>query len=145
VARKLGPEQIERLLAAMVHPPPPLEHEPTWIWNVQLAAALAAARSDTGRAGSLRRDALLSLVYGPDDWTTVAGIVAITEVARELGPGPAAGEGYEALRELAHSIPRPGYCCWEFALLHNLLRHPMCTDPVRRQAEDWLKKLEDES
>jgi tetratricopeptide (TPR) repeat protein len=145
VARDTGPGHLESVLAVMVHPSPPPENEKTWIWipHLQLAAALVAARIDGGWEGSLRRDALLSLVYGPDDWTTVAGIVAITQVALELGRGPAAEEGYHALLNMAHSIPRPGYCCWEFARSTTCAAIPPARTPSGQQAGKWLNKLED--
>ena len=147
IAARIGPAQLESVLAVMVHPNTPPENEETWVWipHLQLAAALVAAHIDNGWKGSLRREALLSLVLGPDDWTTVAGMVAMTQVAREPDNRDAAEEGYRILNNLASSIARPGYCCWESARLQCILHHPMCDDSARKMARQRLDELEDQS
>ena len=147
IAHRIGPGQLESVLAVMVHPTTPPENEDAWVWisHLQVAAALVAAHIDSGWENSLRREALMSLVLGPDDWTTVAGMVAMTQVAREPGDREAAEEGYRILVDMANSIARPGYCCWESARLHCILRHPMCDDSARKTAHQQLDEIEDQS
>ena len=147
IAHRIGPAQLESVLALMVHPTMPPENEATWVWipHLQVAAALVAAHIDNGWANSLRREALLSLVLGPDDWTTVAGMVAMTQVAREPGNREAAEEGYRILIDLADLIARPGYCCWESARLQCILRHPMCDNSARKTAHQQLDEIKDQT
>jgi tetratricopeptide (TPR) repeat protein len=83
LGRELGPGTIEQLLAAMLHvPPAPADWTPwDWTMHVQVAAALTIAFVDEGWAESARHAALMSLVNGSVDWTSVAGLVALTRLA----------------------------------------------------------------
>jgi hypothetical protein len=85
ISAKLGTKSIPDLMAVMVHPPERPRNFPIWNWiqHVQVAAALIIARSEGGWTGSERRNALLSLALGPMDWTTNAGIIALTQLALE--------------------------------------------------------------
>jgi hypothetical protein len=47
-----------------------------------VAAALVATKIDAGWEGSLRRQALFDLLYGPTDWATSAAIIAACNLAR---------------------------------------------------------------
>lgn len=84
----LGVGAIEALLGAMVHPPPMPEGWAPWYWRQQvvIAAGLVVAFVETGWPETGRRAALRSLLFGPVDWTTTAGIVAMTELAYRGGP-----------------------------------------------------------
>lgn len=83
LGRRLGPSALEDVLATMVHPPPRPDGWAPWYWRQQVivAAALVLAFVEEGWAESGRRAALHSLLFGPVDWTTTAGIVAMTELA----------------------------------------------------------------
>lgn len=82
--QELGPQGLGDLLAVMAHPSAPPDARPAWDWirQAQIASALTIAQlGDSMWEGSLRRDALLSLVYGPMDWSGVAGLVALASLA----------------------------------------------------------------
>ncbi|MCA9610564.1 MAG: hypothetical protein KC619_33440, partial [Myxococcales bacterium] len=98
--QRLGVEAIEGLLGAMVHPPPMPEGWAPWYWRQQVvvAAALIVAFVDQGWPETGRRAALRSLLFGPIDWTTTAGIVAMTELA--FRGGDARDEALEWFAEL---------------------------------------------
>jgi tetratricopeptide (TPR) repeat protein len=74
----------KEIAATMVHPgdPPQGTDAFEWIFCRQIAAALVLAGIDEGWPGSQRRAALTSLLYGPVDWTTTAGLIALVEIAR---------------------------------------------------------------
>jgi tetratricopeptide (TPR) repeat protein len=84
LSQELGPQALDDLLAVMVHPSAPPDARPAWDWirQLQIASALTIAQlGDSAWEGSLRRDALLSLVYGPMDWAGVAALVALASLA----------------------------------------------------------------
>ncbi|MCZ7687610.1 MAG: hypothetical protein M5U28_56280 [Sandaracinaceae bacterium] len=86
--KRLGVVAIEGLLATMAHPPPMPQGWAPWFWRQQvvMAAALLVAFVEDGWPETGRRAALRSLLFGPIDWTTTAGIVAMTELAYRGGP-----------------------------------------------------------
>ncbi|HEX8911089.1 MAG TPA: tetratricopeptide repeat protein, partial [Humisphaera sp.] len=144
VAAKLGPKAVPALLAAMVHPPTPPEGWPAWTWvqRVQHAAAFVAARVDAGWAGSARRGALLSMLRGPVDWTTNAGIAALTQLAVEEPTDEIVGEATAMVVELAEARPHPGYCCYEHAMVCQALRLPRLDARMRQELLGWKMNLE---
>src|SRR5260221_9994683 len=84
LSKELGPQALGDLLGVMVHPPTASDGRPAWDWIRQVQIASALTISQLGYAtweGSIRRDALLSLVYGPMDWSGVAGLVALASLA----------------------------------------------------------------
>jgi hypothetical protein len=85
VARNLRAEDLPRVLAVMVHPPPPPAYVEPWDWylRVQVAAALVASHLGGGAwAEAPRRKALEDIMDGPGDWTNTAAIIALLDVAR---------------------------------------------------------------
>jgi hypothetical protein len=72
------------LLGCQVAPPPrPPGLEPwDWRFRCQVAAALGLAQIDAGWAGSRRREALRTLLLGPLDWATTAGVIAMVALIR---------------------------------------------------------------
>jgi tetratricopeptide (TPR) repeat protein len=98
LCQELGPQVLDDLFAVMVYPPAPPDARPAWDWirQVQIASALAMAQlGDSSWEGSLRRDALLSLVYGPMDWSGVAALVALASLAtHESALAPSVEEIY---------------------------------------------------
>ncbi|MEZ6187443.1 MAG: hypothetical protein R3F62_20840 [Planctomycetota bacterium] len=77
---ELGPEALVGLLGSMVHPPEAPGGRPSGsqVFLRQVAAALTISVLDTGWEGSTRAAGLRSLLLGPCDWTTTAGILAAT-------------------------------------------------------------------
>jgi tetratricopeptide (TPR) repeat protein len=117
VAAEMGTGKVPELLAVMVHPPalPPGAHALAWLPRVQLAAAQVLGQIDEGWEQSARRQALLSLLYGPWDWTTCAAIRTLAWIAREE---PAhATDVHHAFERLATHAPDEGHWDW-LALLY---------------------------
>ena len=119
IPRRLPDLTPEALLSCVVHPPP----VPTgpnapnvlaWLGRVQLAVADAAAHLDEDWKPSKRRDALLSLLHGPMDWSTNAAILAASRLTRDE-PALSLDIG-EAFAELEASRPDEGAVCWEQTL-----------------------------
>jgi hypothetical protein len=102
-----------------------------WVFRRQIAAALTMAHVDKGWKGSRRQDALLTLLYGPVDWTATAALVAMIEIARNE---PAhTSEIMAMLREELEGVVNPiRWSCIQQPLLDLLERLPI---------EDDLRKL----
>lgn len=141
LGERWGREALPVLLGSMAHPPEPPDDRDAWSWvrHVLFAAALALAYVDTGWRGSLRRLVLLSLARGPMDWSVEAAVVALAHLARsdpEIEQ-EVAGE----LIDMATSIPRPGRCCYEPAVLIQLLELPSLPPELREPLEAQLDAL----
>lgn len=127
----------EDILGMMVHPSPPPEGIPMWVWLplLQVAAATCISVFDEPEwEGSARRDALLDVLRGPMDWSVSAAAVVLGEVAQEFQPEDAPRQ--EILAELlaTHAnAPTTGYTCYMDALLATLLRFPEITEEQRAQ------------
>jgi tetratricopeptide (TPR) repeat protein len=78
VVAHVTPLGLAHALAVMVRPPPVPEHVPPWTWltRVQIAAALVAVRLPGGI------EALLDVLWGPDDGTVEAAGLALADAAR---------------------------------------------------------------
>ena len=138
-ARDLGPGAARDLLAVMVHPPPAATDVPAFAWipRVQTAAALIAARLDEGWDRSVRRRALECLLFGPVDWTTVAGVIALAQLA--------VAEGIDVrplFMQRLRETPKGGYCCYIHALVCCSLRLPHLEPDERDEFEAWRDDLE---
>lgn len=99
---------VEPMLAVMVYPPERPEGIPPWSWlfRVQVAAALAlAAMAARAGEGSPGWEALMSLLFGPIDWTTTAAIIATWHLARRE-PGLEAA-AVKVLRSLMREAQSP--------------------------------------
>lgn len=76
-------------LHAMLHPLMPVEAVqmgPLWLTMWQSAALVGLAHSESGWSGSERRRALLSVLWGPIDWSMAAAIRVLGELAlRDAG------------------------------------------------------------
>lgn len=141
VADDLGPSRIAEILATMVHPPamPPAWSAISWLPRVQLAAAQVAAQIDTGWEGSVRREALLSALFGPSDWTTQAAIRAMSMLGRENeGLSFKIGEAFE---KLSKNRPSFGFCCWEHTLYSCWMRLPHLHTKERNDLEERLRDI----
>ena len=143
-AQKFTEEQIPQLLAAMVNPPPTPKGNDSleWIPRVQLAAAQIIAHIGTGWQTSARRDALLSALFGPRDWITVAAIITLTHLAEEKREIEAdVDEAFKAVREF---IPDGGYCCFEHALFACWQWLPSLTMEQKRSLHERVLDLEED-
>jgi tetratricopeptide (TPR) repeat protein len=141
-AAKVEATDAGSILAVMVHPPalPPGEDVLRWLPRVQLAAARLLAHLDGAWHTSLRRDALLSALWGPRDWTTIAAIIVMTQIARH--DDSTATDIRDAFATLADHRPEDGFCCYEHALYSNWILLPCIPDKERRALEKELKRLE---
>ena len=139
VAEALGREAVEPILAVMVHPPPmPAGTDAlAWLARLQLAAAQVLAWIDEGWEGSARRRALLSLLYGPFDWTTAVAIRVLARLARE--EQAYALKIHECFEQLERSVPKQGHWDWVAVLYREWRTLPFLFDQEREE----LKRKEE--
>lgn len=142
VAEEIGPGRVQEVLSVMVHPPPVPEGSGALMWlpRVQLAAAQVAGQVDAGWEGSARREALLSVLLGPQDWATEAAIRVLARLGSE-------NEAYapnihEAFEQLEGHRPDSGYCCWEVTLYRSWLELPHLFPKERQDLERKLRETE---
>jgi tetratricopeptide (TPR) repeat protein len=138
VAEQLGPQALADILATMIHPPPmpPARDALEFVPRIQLEAMHVAAQVDDGWQGSQRRAALMSVLFGPMDWTTNAAIDVLAYLA-ERNPAYAY-DIHKSFQFLEQNCPTSGYCCWRNNLYHRWLSLPLLYD---REREDLRKKL----
>ena len=141
IGSNISTKDIEDLLATMVNIPinKSTQEFSTWMWiiRVQIAAALLIASTEKTWEGSKRKEALLSLIYGPPDWVGVAGIVALTEIVIDQP------EYYKDIIEIfSEMIQNHPNFAWtlEFPLMANVLRIPSLDKNTRKMFEEYLKK-----
>lgn len=147
LARRFGEGAVKDVLGTMVHPPAGPDGAPVdeWMFRVQVVAAFVAARlgdaAPTSWATSTGGRALASLLGGPIDWSTTAGIIAATELAREV---PDLGKPIAAL--LSPLVEEPTspihYGCVVRPVVYCILRIPAVADDVRRRAVAIRKELD---
>jgi tetratricopeptide (TPR) repeat protein len=144
VAEQLGPTRVGEILATMVHPPPVPSggHALAWLPRVQHAAAQVAAQVDEGWQGSARREALLSVLLGPQDWTTVAAIRALARIGSQHEA--LAHDIHQAFERLAAQRPDGGYCSWEIPLYQHWLQLPLLFPHEREAFQKKLRELAEE-
>lgn len=131
VAQALGVERLTEILAVMVHPPaaPSGVAALAWLPRLQLAAAQVAGQIDEGWIGSARREALMSVLYGPWDWTTCAAIRVLAWIAREE---PAhATDIHQAFERLEKHVPSEGHWDWIDVLYQHWQTIPCLFDTER--------------
>lgn len=127
IARSLTVGDLPALLATMVHPAkcPDPKREAEWILRHQVAAALITLQVREGPLeGSPAEAAMLSLLFGPMDWTNIAGIIALAYEA-------ATAQNHAVSTRIAHQFidrlkatPRPGDCCFSFSAFWALANLP---------------------
>jgi tetratricopeptide (TPR) repeat protein len=106
----------ETLLACIGRPPLPPEGTPVlaWISRVHLAVTDALAHLGDGWDASPRRDALLSVLHGPMDWSTGSAALSLARLTRDE---PALClEVHRAFEALQAARPDAGAVCWETPL-----------------------------
>jgi tetratricopeptide (TPR) repeat protein len=143
LARELGPQRVDDLLATMVYPPGAAhaDRPAAWVYHVQAAAALVLAHVDEGWEGSLRRKALLALANGPMDWTVDAALVALSALARS--EEDAASEIDRLFRSLRQNLPADGEACYFPALMWCSLRLPNLEDKEKEAIRERLQRWQD--
>lgn len=142
VAMSAGPQAVQAFMSVFTNPPPPPSDFDgvTWMYRCQVAAALIVSHMGPWEGGPAR-PALYSLVSGPSDWTTIAGIIALSFRAGDSPQIRAEVEGvYKWLRGLISPV---GFTPWESALVDcwlSLGNHP---EPFRQELLAWQKQYED--
>lgn len=142
VAAHLGPERVGEVLATMVQPPAPPAGVGAlaWLPRVQLAAAQVVAQVEERWENSARRDALFSVLLGPQDWATEAAIRVLARLGRE--DETLAFDIHQAFQRLADHRPDDGYCCWEDTLYRSWLELPLLFPKEREELEGKLRVIE---
>ncbi|MDC3379175.1 hypothetical protein OAX78_02725 [Planctomycetota bacterium] len=142
VGPELGPAQVEQLLAVAVNPPAVrgAVDPVAWVRRVQLTVAQVAAHLDTGWEGSVRREALLSLLLGPRDWLTEMAIVVLTQLVHDcpLIANPVA----EAFFKLSEATPDSGAVPYEHTLYSHWLGFPNLYPNEREELQMRLEAIE---
>ncbi|HTJ46034.1 MAG TPA: tetratricopeptide repeat protein [Kofleriaceae bacterium] len=144
LARELGPNALQHLLAALTFPPKPPGSNwrvLTWTQRAQVATTLVIAHLDEGWNGSLRQKALYSLLYGPTDWTTSAAIVVLGYLART--DATIRAEVLQAFAWMQSIIPKQGFTCWEYPLACVWLSMPGLDDVTKKRLEQWKEAILD--
>lgn len=139
IAQQAGPDWAHAFFAVLTDPPPPPDHGEfdafIWTYRCQVAVALVLSHLGPWESG-LARPALYSLVYGPSDWVTAAGLIALGWRAR-ANPGlrPEVEAVFQWLRG---QVPKQGFTCWELPLAQlwlGLGGHP---EHLVKDLEAWL-------
>lgn len=141
VAQQFGPDWVHAFLALMTDPPPPPEHggydAGYWLYRCQIATALVLSQLGPWSDGP-GRNAVFALVYGPSDWTTVAGLVALA--ARARAGGAVQSEVEQVWSWLRGQIPERGFTAWELPL-YELWRSLEGLAPERKaQLDEWIER-----
>lgn len=142
VATKLGTQRCAEILSVATYPPPVPEgsYALEWIPRIQLCVAQVLANIDTGWDGSIRSSALLSMLFGPSDWTVSAAIRAMSWIARteQIYQLPI----HECFKRLEKTIPQnDGYCCWAETLYEQWLNFPFLFESERTELNNKLESL----
>jgi hypothetical protein len=117
LAQQVGPNGAHALLAVLLNPPPPPREFDgvTWFYRCQLATAAVLSHLGPWTTGP-GRAALYSMIGGPSDWVTIAGIVALAWRAGDAPNVRAEVEG--VFSWLRTQIPKEGFTPWEGALAY---------------------------
>jgi len=142
LAGQLTEKHIQQLLAVMLYPPQsqPPHRVWDWVYRVQLASALTIAYIGEDWEKSERRKALISLAFGPMDWTIDAGLFALAKLA-QADPN-IAGEVVKVYRRVYGNMPSSGHISYIYALTELGLKLPSLPSDFRQQLEqlkrDWF-------
>ncbi len=142
VATSAGPQAVQAFMSVFTNPPPPPADFDgvTWTFRCQVAAAVIVSHMGPWEGGPAR-PALYSLVSGPSDWTTIAGIIALSFRA---GDSPQVRGEVEGMYKWLRSLIAPvGFTPWESALVDcwlSLGNHP---EPFKAELLAWQKQYED--
>ncbi|RSZ58553.1 hypothetical protein HF313_07280 [Massilia atriviolacea] len=142
-AARFGARHVRDMLAVMVHPPPLPQGVSAlaWLPRVQLAAAQVAGQVDGGWEGSARRRALLSVLFGPMDWSTCAAIRVLAWIAAQE---PACTTDIvRQFERMEPHIPQVGHWDWVALLYQQWLEIPSLRDEEREELRRKLQEIED--
>jgi len=133
LASLLGPGKALDILAVMVFPPPlPVGRSALeWLPRVQLTAAQVLGQINTGWEMSVRRKMLLSVLYGPWDWSTVAAIRVLAWIARD--ERAYALDIHHAFENLEKHLPTEGHWDWVEVLYDEWQTIPYLFDSEREE------------
>lgn len=142
IARRLGVAARDELLGILVYPPDWGPDERAWDWmpRIQVAAVLVCAQLDEGWEGSLRRETLRSLLFGPMDWTTSAAIIALAQVIRKVPESREDIESYFA--RLWKTLTDSGPLCYDYALACHTLLLPELSGESRGSVLEMKHEIE---
>jgi hypothetical protein len=107
-----------------------------------MAAAQVLGQLDGEWDGSTRREALLSVLHGPQDWATEAAIRVMAWLGRENEAY--APDIHDAFQVLADARPDRGYCSWERTLYSQWITLPHLYPDEREAMERKLKEMDEE-
>lgn len=141
IAAQAGPGAVQAFLSVLMNPPlPPPEHDGMlWMYRCQIATAVILSHMGPWGSGP-SRSALFSLVCGPSDWLTIAGIVALGFRAWDNPSVRADVEG--TFRWLRGQIAAEGFTPWEYALANTWLGLGSHPEPVKAELEAWIAQYE---
>lgn len=117
LARSAGPQSVHAFMSVLTNPPAAPEDFDgvTWTFRCQVATAIVLSHLGPWESGPARA-ALYSLVSGPSDWVTIAGIIAF---AWRAGDGPQQrGEVDGLFGWMRTLVANEGFTPWEHALVH---------------------------
>lgn len=144
VAARFGTAHVRDILAVMVYPPPLPQgvRALEWLPRVQLATAYVIGQVDSGWEESERRRALVSVLFGPMDWTTCA---AIRVLARIATTEPACATDIMGLfAQMERHIPAVGHWDWVTLLYQQWLEIPFLFDSEREELRRKLAAHEED-
>jgi len=107
-----------------------------WLRLVQLAAASVIARLDDGWGNSVRGRALVSLAYGPMDWSGCAAVVALADLA--VDDEEIERDVTAVFLDLFKHAPNAGAWALEMPLLCGLARLPHLDGETRAAVRERL-------
>jgi hypothetical protein len=146
IAQQLGPNAAQPMMNVLLNPPPPPNDIDgvTWFYRCQIATAIVLSHFGPWETGP-GRAALYSMISGPSDWVTIAGIVAL---AWRAGDSPNVGAEVEgAFSWLRTQIPKEGFTPWEGALAYAwqslLMMGGGHSDSLKQALERWIDTYED--
>ena len=117
LAASAGPQAVHAFMSVFTNPPaaPDDFDGVSWTFRCQVATAIVLSHMGPWESGPARA-ALYSLVSGPSDWVTIAGIVAF---AWRSGDSPQhRGEVDGLFGWMRTLVSAEGFTPWEHALIH---------------------------
>ncbi len=142
IAQAAGPQSARAFLSVLTNPPPPPQDfgGVIWTYRCQLATAVILSHLGPWETGP-GRAALYSLVSGPSDWLTIAGITALAWRAQDAPNVRVEVEG--AFGWLRSLIPAEGFTPWEGALVDAWLALGNHPEHVRADLQAWSDRYEE--
>jgi tetratricopeptide (TPR) repeat protein len=141
LAAHVGPGAAQALLAVLLNPPPPPTDFDgvTWFYRCQIATAIVLSHLGPWPTGP-GRAALYSMICGPSDWVTIAGIVGL---AWRAGDSPTVRSEVEgSFSWLRTQIPKDGFTPWEGALAYAWQSMGQHEEGLRQALASWIDEYE---